>query len=40
MWVGSSISLLLGALFGVLLGVRSFIADWGGGGNFEWINLA
>ncbi|MGQ2896438.1 membrane protein [Helicobacter pylori] len=27
MWVGSSISLLLGAL----LGVRSFIADWGGG---------
>ncbi|KNE07552.1 membrane protein [Helicobacter pylori] len=27
MWVGSSISLLLGALFGV----RSFIADWGGG---------
>ncbi len=36
MWVGSSISLLLGAL----LGARSFIADWGGGGNFEWMNLA
>lgn len=31
MWVGSSISPLLGALFGV----RSFMADWGGGGNFE-----
>ncbi|ADU80643.1 hypothetical protein HPIN_07270 [Helicobacter pylori India7] len=29
MWVGSSISLSLGALFGV----RSFIADWGGGGG-------
>ncbi len=34
MWVGSSISPLLGAL----LGVRSFMADWGG--NFEWMNLA
>ncbi len=37
MWVGSSISPLLGAL----LGARSFIADWGGGGgNLEGKNFA
>ncbi len=32
MWVGSSIPPLLGVL-GALFCVRSFMADWGGGGG-------